>query len=59
MAGAVGPDRMYQSVPHINAIGYVMIAVLAIVFLPLLPFAAVLWLLGQRTAPEPERPDTA
>jgi predicted RND superfamily exporter protein len=54
------PTRGMQSVPYMNAIGYLMAAGVALALLPILPLLAVLYLLGQRwsSAPEPrfERP---
>jgi hypothetical protein len=53
MTDSVGPTPHFRSVAHINAFGYVMLVALALIFLPLLPFIAVFWLLGQRSGAEP------
>jgi hypothetical protein len=55
MTDSVGPAPRFKKTPHINAIGYVLAAAIALIFLPLLPFVAVIWLMGQRgESQEPE-----
>lgn len=47
MTGQVGAVRGFKNVAHMSAFGWIMAVALAIILLPLLPFAALLWLLGQ------------
>lgn len=48
MSDTVLPTRGMTSIPHMNAIGLLMAAGIAIVLLPVLPLLLVLYLLGKR-----------
>jgi hypothetical protein len=55
MTGSVSPKQRWRQVGHINAVGYIMLAGLAVLFLPLLPFIALLYLFDRLQA-SPEEP---
>lgn len=48
------PLRGMKSVPHMNAIGYIIAAGVAVALLPLLPFLVVMYLLGRRWSAGPK-----
>lgn len=55
MSDTVLPARGMTSIPHMNAIGYVIATGIALVLLPLLPFLAVLYLLGKLWSSAPRQ----
>lgn len=54
MTGSVTRLPSFKNVMHINAIGLTVAALIAIVLLPLLPFIAIIWLLGNKRTPGPD-----
>jgi len=53
MTDSVSPKHYMRKVAHINAMGYAVMAGVALLLLPLAPFIAVLYVLD-RFRPEPE-----
>lgn len=47
------PTRGMTSIPHMNAIGYVIAGGIALVLLPVLPLLVLLYLLGERWSSSP------
>ena len=53
MTGSVSPKHYTRKVAHINAMGYAVMAGVALLLLPLAPFIAVLYVLDRfRAGPE-------
>lgn len=48
MSDTVLPKRGMTSIPHMNAIGWIIAGGIALLLLPVLPLLAVLYLLGKR-----------
>jgi len=55
MTDSVGPVHKLKNVAHMNAIGWIMAVGIGLLLLPLLPFLAILWVLGQVGASDRNR----
>lgn len=55
MSDTVLPTRGMTSIPHMNAIGFLIAAGIAILLLPVLPLLIVLYLMGKRTGSQGPR----
>lgn len=48
MSDTVLPTRGMTSIPHMNAIGYIIATAIGILLLPIMPLLIVMYLLGKR-----------